>query len=181
MVGEIRDRETAEIAIQASLTGHLVFSTVHTNDAPGAITRLVDMGVEPYLVGSSLVGVLAQRLVRVLCKECREAYLPTPEELREVTLKPDAARQATGGMIYRPVGCDACNKTGYRGRNGIYEIMLVDDDIRELVVKKTDSGTIKRAAVKHGMRTLMDDGAAKVLRGMTSIAEVLSVTQEDLQ
>src|SRR5438045_1459586 len=131
MVGEIRDRETAEIAIQASLTGHLVFSTVHTNDAPGAITRLIDMGVEPYLVGSSLIGVLAQRLVRVLCKECREAYLPTPEELREVGLTPEKARKVSGGMIYKPVGCDACNKTGYRGRNGIYEIMLVDDDIRD--------------------------------------------------
>jgi general secretion pathway protein E len=181
MVGEVRDRETAEIAIQASLTGHLVFSTVHTNDAPGAITRLVDMGVEPYLVGSSLVGVLAQRLVRVLCKECREAYLPTPEELREVGLTPEKAREVSGGMIYRPVGCDACNKTGYRGRNGIYEIMLVDDDIRDLIVKKVDSGTIKRQAMHRGMRTLMDDGAAKVLRGVTSIAEVLSVTQEDLQ
>ena len=181
MVGEIRDLETAEIAIQASLTGHLVFSTVHTNDAPGAITRLVEMGVEAYLVGSSLVGVLAQRLVRVLCKECREAYLPTPEELREVGLAPENAREATGGMLYRPVGCEACNKTGYRGRTGIYEIMLVDDDIRELVVKKVDSGSIKRAAVNHGMHTLMDDGAGKVLRGITSIAEVLSVTQEDLQ
>jgi general secretion pathway protein E len=181
MVGEIRDRETAEIAIQASLTGHLVFSTVHTNDAPGAITRLIDMGVEPYLVGSSLIGVLAQRLVRVLCKECREAYLPTKEELREVGLTPEKVREASGGMIYRPVGCDNCNRTGYRGRTGIYETMLVDDDVRELVVKKVDSGTIKRQAIKHGMLTLMDDGAAKVLRGVTSIAEVLSVTQEDLQ
>jgi general secretion pathway protein E len=181
MVGEIRDRETAEIAIQASLTGHLVFSTVHTNDAPGAITRLIDMGVEPYLVGSSLIGVLAQRLVRVLCKECREAYLPTPEELREVGLTPEKAREVSGGMIYRPVGCDACNKTGYHGRNGIYETMLVDDDIRDLIVKKVDSGTIKRQAVHRGMLTLMDDGAAEVLRGVTSIAEVLSVTQEDLQ
>jgi general secretion pathway protein E len=176
MVGEIRDRETAEIAIQASLTGHLVFSTVHTNDAAGAITRLIDMGVEAYLVGSSLIGVLAQRLVRVLCKECREAYLPTPEELKEIGLSAEKKPR----MIYRPKGCDACNGTGYRGRTGIYEIMMVDDAIRELAVKKVDSGSIKRAAVQKGMRTLMEDGGRKVMRGITSVAEVLSVTQEDL-
>jgi general secretion pathway protein E len=178
MVGEIRDRETAEIAIQASLTGHLVFSTVHTNDAAGAITRLIDMGVEPYLVGSSLIGVLAQRLVRVLCKECREAYLPTPEELREIGIGPEKSREPR--MIYRAKGCDACNHTGYHGRSGIYEFMLVDDAIRELSVKKVDSGSIKRAAVQKGMRTLMEDGGRKVLRGITTVAEVLSVTQEDL-
>jgi general secretion pathway protein E len=178
MVGEIRDRETAEIAIQASLTGHLVFSTVHTNDAAGAITRLIDMGVEPYLVGSSLIGVLAQRLVRVLCKECREAYLPTPEELREIGIGPEKTREPR--MIYRAVGCDSCNRTGYHGRSGIYEFMLVDDSIRDLAVKKTDSGSIKRAAVQKGMRTLMEDGGRKVLRGITTVAEVLSVTQEDL-
>jgi general secretion pathway protein E len=178
MVGEIRDRETAEIAIQASLTGHLVFSTVHTNDAAGAITRLIDMGVEPYLVGSSLIGVLAQRLVRVLCKECREPYLPTPEELREIGIGPEKTREPR--MIYRAVGCDACNRTGYHGRSGIYEFMLVDDAIRELAVKKVDSGSIKRAAVHKGMRTLMEDGGRKVLRGITTVAEVLSVTQEDL-
>jgi general secretion pathway protein E len=185
MVGEIRDRETAEIAIQASLTGHLVFSTVHTNDAAGAITRLIDMGVEPYLVGSSLIGVLAQRLVRVLCKECREAYLPTPEELREIGFAPEKpekekSKSREARMIYRAVGCEACNGTGYHGRTGIYEIMLVDDAIRELAVKKVDSGSIKRAAVHKGMRTLMEDGGRKVLRGVTSVAEVLSVTQEDL-
>src|SRR5205823_8035054 len=140
MVGEIRDRETAEIAIQASLTGHLVFSTVHTNDAAGAITRLIDMGVEAYLVGSSLIGVLAQRLVRVLCKECREAYLPTPEELKEIGLATEKQKPREPRMIYRPKGCDACNGTGYRGRTGIYEIMMVDDAIRELAVKKVDSG-----------------------------------------
>jgi general secretion pathway protein E len=179
MVGEIRDRETAEIAIQASLTGHLVFSTVHTNDAAGAVTRLIDMGVEAYLVGSSLIGVLAQRLVRVLCKECREAYLPTPEELKEIGLSTDK-KPREPRMIYRPKGCDACNGTGYHGRTGIYEIMMVDDAIRELAVKKVDSGSIKRAAVQKGMRTLMEDGGRKVLRGITSVAEVLSVTQEDL-
>src|SRR6185295_5375786 len=125
MVGEIRDRETAEIAIQASLTGHLVFSTVHTNDAASAITRLVDMGVEPFLVASSLMGVLAQRLVRVLCKDCRAPYLPTPEELKEIGLTPEKVRETSGGMLYKPAGCDSCNGTGYRGRSGIYEMMLL--------------------------------------------------------
>jgi len=180
MVGEIRDLETAEIAIQASLTGHLVFSTVHTNDAAGAITRLVDMGVEPFLVASSLVGVLAQRLVRVLCKDCREPYFPTAEELREINLTTDQVRKAAGGKLYRPVGCDHCNGTGYRGRAGIYEIMMLDDDIRQLVLKNVDSGTIKKTASQKGMKSLMDDGAHKVLRGITSVAEVLSVTQEDM-
>ena len=180
MVGEIRDLETAEIAIQASLTGHLVFSTVHTNDAAGAITRLVDMGVEPFLVASSLVGVLAQRLVRVLCKDCREPYFPTAEELREINLTTEQVRKASGGKLYRPVGCDHCNGTGYRGRAGIYEIMLLDDDIRQLILKNVDSGTIKKTAAHKGMRSLMDDGANKVLRGVTSVAEVLSVTQEDM-
>jgi general secretion pathway protein E len=181
MVGEIRDLETAEIAIQASLTGHLVFSTVHTNDAAGAITRLVDMGVEPFLVASSLMGVLAQRLVRVLCKECRKAYLPTAEELAEIGLTPEEVREASGGMLFKPAGCDHCNNTGYRGRSGIYEMMTLDDDIRQLVLKNVDSGTIKKQAVTKGMRTLMDDGARKVMKGITSIAEVLSVTQEDMQ
>src|SRR3954466_2184254 len=180
MVGEIRDLETAEIAIQASLTGHLVFSTVHTNDAAGAVTRLVDMGVEPFLVASSLVGVLAQRLVRVLCKECREPYFPTAEELREIGLTTEQVRKTSGGKLYRPVGCDHCNGTGYRGRAGIYEIMLLDDDIRQLILKNVDSGTIKKTAAQKGMRSLMDDGANKVLKGLTSVAEVLSVTQEDM-
>ena len=181
MVGEIRDLETAEIAIQASLTGHLVFSTVHTNDAAGAITRLVDMGVEPFLVASSLMGVLAQRLIRVLCKDCRMSYFPTPEELKEIGLTAEQVREASGGMLYKPAGCDACNSTGYRGRSGIYEMMLIDDEIRQLILKNVDSGTIKKAAVSSkGMLTLMDDGALKVLKGVTSIAEVLSVTQEDM-
>jgi len=181
MVGEIRDLETAEIAIQASLTGHLVFSTVHTNDAAGAITRLVDMGVEPFLVASSLMGVLAQRLVRVLCKDCRMPYFPTPEELLEIGLTPQQVRETSGGMLYKPAGCEQCNHTGYRGRSGIYEMMLIDDEIRQLILKNVDSGTIKKAAVtSKGMRTLMDDGALKVLKGVTSIAEVLSVTQEDM-
>jgi general secretion pathway protein E len=180
MVGEIRDLETAEIAIQASLTGHLVFSTVHTNDAPGAITRLIDMGVEPFLVASSLVGCLAQRLVRVLCKECREAYVPTDEELSEIGLSLEMLRKAGVAQLYRPTSCSFCNQTGYRGRTGIYEMMLVNDDIRQQILRKVDSSTIKRSAVAGGMETLIQDGAQKVIRGVTSVAELLSVTQEDI-
>jgi general secretion pathway protein E len=180
MVGEIRDRDTAEIAIQASLTGHLVFSTVHTNDSSGAITRLVDMGVEPFLVASSLTAVLAQRLVRRLCNVCREAHIPTAEELAEVGMTQEQVVRAGNPPVYRAVGCASCGQTGYRGRTGIYEFLPVDDDIRTLAIKNVDSNTIKKQAVKRGMTTLLDDGARKVLAGETTIAEVLSVTQEDL-
>jgi general secretion pathway protein E len=181
MVGEIRDLETAEIAIQASLTGHLVLSTVHTNDASGAITRLVDMGVQPFLVASSLVGVLAQRLVRVLCPECRRPYAPTREEREQVGLSDEIMAQAGNPThVYKAQGCPACQQTGYLGRTGIYELMLVDDDIRALILKNTDSSTIKRAAVDRGMLSLMQHGAYKVARGITTAAEVLSVTAEDL-
>jgi general secretion pathway protein E len=180
MVGEIRDLETAEIAIQASLTGHLVLSTVHTNDAAGAITRLVDMGVQPFLVASSLVGVLAQRLVRVLCPECRTPYQPTREEREQVGLSDEILAQAGNpSVIYKATGCLACQRTGYLGRTGIYELMLVDDDIRALVLKNTDSSTIKKAAVDRGMLTLMQHGAYKVALGITTAAEILSVTAED--
>ena len=175
LIGEIRDLETAEIAIQASLTGHLVFSTLHTNDAPSAITRLVDMGVEPFLVGSSLVAVLAQRLVRVLCKKCREEYVATPEELKEIGVRPPE-RQV---KVYRAKGCADCNFTGYRGRVGIFELMLIDDDLRSLVSQNIDSKTIKQAAIRKGMRTLRGDGALKVLQGITSSAEVLRATEEE--
>ncbi len=175
LIGEIRDLETAEIAIQASLTGHLVFSTLHTNDAPSAITRLVDMGVEPFLVGSSLVAVLAQRLVRVLCLECREAYMATPDELKEIGLRPPERPV----KVYRAKGCAECNFTGYRGRVGIFELMLIDDDLRSLVSQNIDSKTIKQAAVRKGMRTLRGDGALKVLQGTTSSAEVLRATEEE--
>jgi general secretion pathway protein E len=175
LVGEIRDLETAEIAIQASLTGHLVFSTLHTNDAPSAITRLVDMGVEPFLVASSLVAVLAQRLVRVLCKDCREAYEITREELIEIGLKPPD-RPVRG---YRPVGCAGCNYTGYRGRVGIFELMIVDDDIRALVSQNVDAKSIKHKAQQKGMHSLRSDGARKVLQGITSVAEVLRATEEE--
>jgi general secretion pathway protein E len=175
LVGEIRDVETAEIAIQASLTGHLVFSTLHTNDAPSAITRLVDMGVEPFLVGSSLVAVLAQRLVRVLCLECREAYTATSEELSEIGVREPAQPL----QLYRAKGCAGCNYTGYRGRLGIFELMLIDDDIRALVSQNVDSKTIKHKAIEKGMKPLRADGARKVLAGVTSVAEVLRATEEE--
>jgi general secretion pathway protein E len=180
MVGEIRDRETAEIAIQASLTGHLVFSTVHTNDSAGAITRLVDMGIEPFLVASSLTAILAQRLVRRVCTDCRLPYQPTEEELREICLTLEHLARSGAKQLYRANGCGSCNRTGYRGRTGIYEFLLVDDDIRQLVLKNVDSTTIKKAAMGKGMHTLLDDGARKVINGETTIAEVLSVTQEDI-
>ena len=176
LIGEIRDLETAEIAIQASLTGHLVLSTIHTNDAASSITRLVDMGVEPFLVGSSLVAALAQRLVRLLCIECREAYEATDDQLAEIGLSPD---DVNGHQLYRPTGCPACKHTGYHGRIGIFEMMLVDDEIRAMVSKNVDSKTIKQQAVSNGMGTIRQDGARKVLDGVTSIAEVLRATEEE--
>ena len=169
LVGEIRDVETAEIAIQASLTGHLVFSTLHTNDAPSAITRLVDMGVERFLVASSLVAVLAQRLVRVLCRSCREPYEASPEELAEIGAGPPKGPV----RVCRPRGCDQCNQTGYRGRMGIFELMLIDDPIRELINQHIDAKSIKKQAIAGGMTTLRHDGARKVLAGHTSVAEIL--------
>jgi len=181
MVGEIRDLETAEIAIQASLTGHLVLSTIHTNDAAGAITRLADMGVQPFLVASSLVGVLAQRLVRMLCPACKEAYEPSADELAQASISPAVlARAGNPRHLYRAVGCPLCQRTGYSGRTGIYELMLVDDDIRQLILKNVDSGTIKARAVAGGMMTLLEHGAYKVAKGETTGAEVLSVTAEDI-
>jgi general secretion pathway protein E len=174
MVGEIRDRETAEIAIQASLTGHLVLSTVHTNDSAGAVTRLVDMGVEPFLVASSLIGVLAQRLVRTICPDCKESYTPTAEELVEVGIDPGSV-----DVMYRGRGCKKCGDTGYRGRIGIYELMLVDDDIRNLVNQNVDAGTLKNLARQKGLIALREDGAEKAIAGITTVAEVTRVTQED--
>jgi general secretion pathway protein E len=197
MVGEIRDGETAGMAIQASLTGHLVFSTVHTNDAAGAITRLVDMGIEPFLVASSLVGLLAQRLVRRLCPECRVLYRPNEEELRKIGIDPVSFFDGSirvppirskytpppKAMLYqaRDGGCPRCSKSGYIGRMGIYELLLMDNDIRQLALKNTDSNSIKNTAVAKGMRTLRDDGAAKVLAGITTLEEVMMVTAEDKQ
>jgi general secretion pathway protein E len=174
MVGEIRDQETAEIAIQASLTGHLVFSTLHTNDSAGAMTRLVDMGIEPFLISSSVTGVLAQRLVRVICPSCKEPVRLTSERLSEIGLSP---QDVPGGITYRGAGCGDCLSTGYRGRTGIYELLVMDDEIRRLVVEGADANQINRAARAAGMKTLRQDGAAKVIRGVTAIEEVLRVTQ----
>ncbi|HEX8433653.1 type II secretion system ATPase GspE [Archangium sp.] len=181
MVGEIRDKETAEIAIQASLTGHLVFSTVHTNDAASAVTRLVDMGVEPFLVASSLTAILAQRLVRRVCPDCRVQYMPTEEEVKELGMSRATFKERYGvEKIYKATGCPSCNQNGYRGRTGIYELLLVDDTVRQLALKNVDASTIKKAAIANGMLTLLDDGARKIALGETTIAEVLSITQEDL-
>lgn len=176
LIGEIRDRETAEIAVQASLTGHLVFSTLHTNDAASAFTRLVDMGVEPFLIASSVLAMVAQRLVRVVCRECRVPYDPSPGELATMGL----ARPEPGDTFFRAAGCPACSNTGYAGRNAIYEILRVDDAVRELVMRNADAGALKRAALEQGMRTLRQDGVLKVRRGITTAEEVMRVTQGDL-
>lgn len=177
MVGEIRDKETAEIAIQASLTGHLVLSTLHTNDAASSITRLADMGVEPFLVSSSVTAILAQRLVRTVCKDCARRYTPDERELAEIGLKPE---DLEGRQIFRPVGCPVCMETGYSGRTGIHEVLLVTDEVRAELMKGADASTIKKVAMEQGMKTLRDDAASKVLRGITTIAEVLRVTQEEI-
>ncbi len=176
MVGEIRDTETAEIAVQSALTGHMVFSTLHTNDAAGALTRLVEMGIEPFLAASSIVGILAQRLVRNLCPHCREAYQPSPELLREAGLSQELPAD---GMLYRAVGCDQCMDIGYRGRSGIYELLTIDEKVRDLLLQNQDAGAIKRASVAAGMTSLREAGIVKALAGETSIEEILRVTQEE--
>jgi general secretion pathway protein E len=177
MVGEIRDLETAEIAIRAALTGHLVFSTLHTNDAPSAITRLVDMGAQDYLIASSLLGVLAQRLVRVICPSCKTEVFPVPEMLDEIGFK-RGDRKNGPDRFYEGTGCDRCSNTGFVGRVGIYELMNVNDDIRKLTVGKADSNQIRKKAAENGMRSLRDDGWLKVRQGVSSISEVLRVSQE---
>jgi general secretion pathway protein E len=176
LIGEIRDKETAEIAVQASLTGHLVFSTLHTNDAASAFTRLVDMGVEPFLIASSVLAMVAQRLVRVVCRECRVPYVPSEGELASLGL----TKVEPSDTFFRAAGCPACSNTGYAGRNAIYEIMRVDEAVRELVMKNADAGALKRAALAGGMRTLRQDGVLKVRRGITTAEEVMRVTQGDL-
>jgi general secretion pathway protein E len=176
LVGEIRDGETAEIAIHASLTGHLVFSTLHTNDSAGAIARLIDMGIEPFLVSSSVAAIIAQRLVRKLCSACRKAYTPLPEELKKIGLSDE---KPAGLVFYRAVGCPECLNTGYRGRVGIYELLLIDDEARGQILNKVDSTTIKNQAIRKGMATLREDGARQVMEGVTTTDEVLRVTQID--
>jgi general secretion pathway protein E len=208
MVGEIRDKETVEIAINASLTGHLVLSTIHTNDAAGAFTRMVDMGVEPFLLRSSVIGILAQRLVRILCPHCKEAYEAKPSDLEELGVTSDRAqsrrkRQQIASSRYyprniasddpleaiperyltffRPKGCDKCAQTGFSGRRGIYELLMMDDVVGPLVLKGADAQAIKRAAMEQGMDSLRDDGARKVLAGLTSVEEILVATQDDVE
>jgi len=208
MVGEIRDKETVDIAINASLTGHLVLSTIHTNDAAGAVTRMVDMGVEPFLIRSSVIGILAQRLVRVLCPACKEPYPAEDFELNELGLSPerlfvreqrrsipntryfpklikepdvlDAIIPGVRPTFYKAKGCDKCTSTGFQGRRGIYELLLMDDAIGPLILRNADAQAIKRAAMEQGMDSLRDDGARKVLNGLTTVEEVLAATQEDV-
>ena len=174
LVGEIRDKETVEIAVQASLTGHLVFSTVHTNDAPSTFTRLTDMGVEPFLIASSVTAVQAQRLIRTLCQSCKEPYEASPLQLRQLGVRDGKPR-----TIYGPKGCPDCSNTGYRGRRGIFELLTVSDKLRDQIMGRANASEIRRQALKEGMRTLRTDGARKVLSGLTSIEEVLRVTQDD--
>ncbi len=175
LVGEIRDLETAAIAIQSALTGHLVFSTLHTNDSAGAVTRMVDLGIEPYLLSSSVKAVIAQRLVRVLCEKCKQEFFP---EQKDVANLNSTGKILLGKKIYKAKGCEECFKTGYHGRQTIFEIMVVDDAIKEAILTTSDSNKIKETAVKQGMITLRNDGMLKVLTGITTINEVLRVTQE---
>lgn len=204
MVGEIRDKETAEIAMHASMTGHLVLSTLHTNDAAGAVTRLVEMDIEPFLVRSTVIGILAQRLVRVLCKHCKEPYQASPHELQQLGIDPKrtrwrdarrvSPRYALPGTDYQPVGwrqddpptfyrakgCEHCDQKGFTGRRGIYELMVMDDAVGGLVLSNADAQAVKRAAQEAGMDTMREDGARKVLLGLTTVEEVLAATQEDI-
>ena len=182
MIGEVRDAETARMAIQSSLTGHLVFSTLHTNDSAGAISRLLDLGVEPYLVSSSLIAVMAQRLVRKVCPDCKKPYEPAPHELRELGLgAEDISPKGNGSPnFFVGAGCDRCFQTGYRGRTGVYELMMITGEIQDLIYKRESAGTIKKAALNADLQTLRMDGARKVLAGVTTVAEVLRVTQADI-
>ena len=173
MVGEIRDKETAQIAIEAALTGHLVLSTLHTNDAPGALTRLTEMGVEPFLTASAIECVLAQRLARKLCSHCKQPYKPTDETLRQNGFPPEV--MGTDVTLYRPSGCPRCNKTGYKGRLGIYEVMLISEAIERLTVERKSADEISRVAQAEGMVTLREDGIDKVIQGVTSIEEIARV------
>jgi general secretion pathway protein E len=204
MVGEIRDKETAEIAVHASLTGHLVLSTIHTNDAAGAVARLTEMDVEPFMVASSMIGILAQRLVRKLCDHCKEPYEASDYELEQLGMDPVAAAkkrsrvmsaayaprgvvydpplppEGTRPIFYKPKGCDECGGAGYGGRRGIYEMMLIDESVRGLILKHADATAIRRAAMEAGMDNMREDGGRKVLSGMTSVEEVLAATQEEV-
>jgi type II secretory ATPase GspE/PulE/Tfp pilus assembly ATPase PilB-like protein len=181
MVGEIRDFETADLAINAALTGHLVFSTLHTNDAPGAIPRLNNMGVPPFLINAAVIGIMGQRLVRKLCQHCKEAYQPNPEELELCRGAYD--QQEFGGrlLMYKPKGCKFCNHLGYAGRVGIFEIMPMTNEMRALVMRSSAIHEVKKMARSQDMKTLWESGVKKVLRGMTSLAELLRVARPDYE
>jgi len=174
MVGEIRDLETAQTAVQAALTGHLVFSTLHTNDAPGAVTRLLDMGVEPFLVTSTVIGVLAQRLLRSLCPQCRAPYEATPEDLAALHL----AAEEVEHHLMRATGCEACQGIGFKGRSGLYELLVMSDALRPLIIERASVGAVREKARAEGMRTLREDGIAKVLAGVTTVEEMIRETQD---
>lgn len=178
LVGEIRDKETAEIAVQAALTGHLVLSTLHTNDSASSVTRLLDMGVQPFLVSSSVVAILAQRLIRKVCLDCAKKYVPSETELLQAGVTPEMLK---GKQLYRAVGCPNCLNTGYIGRVGIHEFLLMDEDVRTLIMQNVDAGTIKKMAMKKGMLTLREDGVQKALKGLTTLEEVMLITQEDVE
>ncbi|MDD5459630.1 MAG: ATPase, T2SS/T4P/T4SS family, partial [Phycisphaerae bacterium] len=173
MVGEVRDLETAEIAAQASLTGHLVFSTLHTNDAPSSVARLLDLGVEPFLITATIEGIIAQRLVRRICQNCRTEFEPTEAQLMELALTPDEVR---GKKFYYGKGCNVCHKTGYRGRTALFEIMRFNDDIRELIMNNASTNVLRSAAQKVGMKLLRDNGLAIIYDGITTIEEVVKET-----
>ena len=176
MIGEIRDRETADIAIHAALTGHMVLSTLHTNDAPSAAARLIDMGVEPFLVASSVVGILAQRLIRTLCPACKSSYPPSKDLLKQLGLDEELIKERV--VFYQEKGCAKCKNLGYSGRTGIYELLVTNEYIRELITKKSSASKIRDEAIKLGMRSLRDSGIEKVLKGLTSVSEILRVTEE---
>jgi type IV pilus assembly protein PilB len=177
MIGEIRDLETASIAINASLTGHLVFSTLHTNDAPSAVARLIDIGVQPFLVASSVRAIMAQRLVRRLCANCKQPGELSETELRALRIEPGQVREA---QVMKPVGCDQCRNTGYKGRMGIFEIFIIDDEVRHMINKRSSTLLLRQKARELGMRTLREDGVRKVLAGLTSAEEVISITIADV-
>ena len=179
LVGEIRDLAVGEIAIQAALTGHLVFSTLHTNDAPSAVTRLIDMGIKPFLIASSVQAIMAQRLIRILCKECKAVDPnPNPQMLRMAGFKPDQIGQI---QTWKPMGCSHCNNTGYRGRKGIFEMLIMNTQLRELAFNRASVTEVRRAARATGMKTLLDDGQRKILRGMTSVEEIVRITQAEVE
>ncbi len=172
MIGETPDQETAQIAIQSALTGHLVLSTLHTNSAPATITRLLDMGVEPYLIASSVILAMAQRLVRKLCENCKTPFKPAPDLLKSIGMSEKDAKSIT---FYEPKGCDECNKTGYRGRLPIFELMVMTPEIAKLTMERSNTSLLNKQAVADGMTTLLDDGVRKIKLGLTSIDEVISV------